>query len=178
MPVLDTMYSIREFIYFCSKQDFTPLCQYELMKMMFHIRYIVEKRSRIVGITLCRDNLQYDFVSVYMPYQCDENYDLYMQCIGKLCTLLEESCTNNIVILGDFNVTLNSVFESELLEMCSTFDLVISDYGTFGQTSGQFTHVSDAHGTTSWLDHVICSSDMQNNVVSIEILESHQAQTT
>ena len=73
--------------------------------------------------------------------------------------------------LGDFNATLNSVFESELLEMCSTFDLVISDYGTFGRTSGQFTHVSDAHGTTSWLDHVICSSDMQNNVVSIEILD-------
>ena len=110
-------------------------------------------------------------ISVYMPYQCDENYDLYMQCIGKLSTLLEESCTNNIVILDDFNATLNSVFESELLEMCSTFDLVISDYGTFGRTSGQFTHVSDAHGTTSWLDHVICSSDMQNNVVSIEILE-------
>ena len=94
-----------------------------------------------------------------------------MQCIGKLSTLIEESCTNNIVILGDFNATLNSVFESELLEMCSTFDLVISDYGTFGRTSGQFTHVSDAHGTTSWLDHVICSSDMQNNVVSIKILE-------
>ena len=65
----------------------------------------------------------------------------------------------------------NSVFEGELLEMCSTFDLVISDYGTFVRISGQFTHVSDAHGTTSWLDHVICSSDMQNNVVSIEILE-------
>ena len=27
------------------------------------------------------------------------------------------------------------------------------------------------HETTSWLDHVIYSSDMQNNVVSIDILE-------
>ena len=77
-----------------------------------------------------------------------------MQSIGKLSTLIEESCTNNNVILGDFNATLNSVFEGELF-MCSTFDLVISDYGTFGQTSGQFTHVSDAHGTTSWLNHGI-----------------------
>ena len=63
------------------------------------------------------------------------------------------------------------MFEGELLEMCSRFDLVISGYETFGRTSGQFTHVNSAHGTTSWLDHVICSSDMQNNVVSIEILE-------
>ena len=45
--------------------------------------------SRIVGITLCIDNLQYDFISVYMPYQWDKNYDLYMQCIGKLSTLIE-----------------------------------------------------------------------------------------
>ena len=73
-----------------------------------------------------------------------------MQCISKLSTLLEESCTNNIVILGDFNATLCSVFEGELLEMCSTFDLVISVFGTFGRTSVQFTYVSDAHGTTSW----------------------------
>ena len=87
-----------------------------------------------------------------MPYQCDENYDLYMQCIGKLSTLIEESCINNIVILGDLKATLNSVFEGELLEMCSTFDLhvVISAYVTFGRTSGQFTYVSDAHVTTSW----------------------------
>ena len=34
-----------------------------------------------------------------------------------------------------------------------------------------YDQVFDAHGTTSWLDHVICSSDMQNNVVSIEILD-------
>ena len=45
--------------------------------------------------------------------------------------------------------------------MCSTFDLVISDYGTFGRTLGQFTYVNDAHGTTCWLDHVICSSDIK-----------------
>ena len=44
-------------------------------------------------------------INVYMPYQCDENYDLYMKCIGKLSTLIEKSCTNNIVILGDFNAT-------------------------------------------------------------------------
>ena len=48
-----------------------------------------------------------------------------MQCIGKLFTLIEESCTNNIVKLSDFNATLNSVFEGELLEMCSTLIIII-----------------------------------------------------
>ena len=45
--------------------------------------------SSIVVNTLCIDNLQYDFISVYMPYQWDENYDLYMQCISTLSTLIE-----------------------------------------------------------------------------------------
>ena len=33
-----------------------------------------------------------------------------------------------------------------------------------------YTHVSDAHGTTSWLDHVLCSQDMQTKLHSIAIL--------
>ena len=41
----------------------------------------------------------------------------------------------------------------------------------YGRTSGKFTHVSDAHGTTSWLDHVICSQDMQARLRSIAILD-------
>ena len=114
-----------------------------------HAEFHIFNDSRIVGITLCIDNLQYDFISVDRFYQCDANYDLYLQCIGKLSTLIKYSYTNNIVILSDFNATLNSVFKGELLEICSTFDLVISDYGAFGRTSGQFINVSDAHGTTS-----------------------------
>ena len=97
----------------------------EYLNWNHHISHISSKVSRIndsciVSITLCIDSLQYNyFVSVYMSYQCDTNYDLCMQCIGKLSTLVEESCTNNIVILGDFNATLKSVFEGELvLDMC------------------------------------------------------------
>ena len=48
---------------------------------------------------------------------------------------------------------------------CDTLNLTISDYLIFGRFSGQFTHVSDAHNTTSWLDHVICSQDVQKNSV-------------
>ena len=36
---------------------------------------------------------------------------------------------------------------------------------------GMLAHVSDAHGTTSWLDHVICSQDMQARLRSIAILD-------
>ena len=49
--------------------------------------------------------------------------------------------------------------------------LVISDCNYYGHNSGMFTHVSDAHDTTSWLDHVLCSQDMQTKLHSIAILD-------
>ena len=44
------------------------------------------------------------------------------------------------------------------------------DYCASGRTSScQFTHIRDANGTTSWLDHVICSSNMKNKVLQSQI---------
>ena len=40
-----------------------------------------------------------------------------------------------------------------------------------------FTHVRDAHETTSWLDHVLCSQDMQTKLHSIAILDMLPALT-
>ena len=55
--------------------------------------------------------------------------------------------------------------------MCDSLDLLISDYKIFRHFSGQFAHVSDAHKTTSWLGHIICSHDVQRKLVSIDILD-------
>ena len=44
-----------------------------------------------------------------------------------------------------------------MLESCTKHELIISDYERFGCISGQFTFVSDAHRTTSWLDHILCT---------------------
>ena len=40
-----------------------------------------------------------------------------------------------------------------------------------GRTSGTFTYVSDAHNSTSWLDHFICSHGVQSLVTNIHILD-------
>ena len=50
-------------------------------------------------------------------------------------------------------------------------DLVVSDCDFYGRTSGMFTHVSNAHGSTSLLDHVICSRNMQAKLQSVSILD-------
>ena len=54
-----------------------------------------------------------------------------------------------IILLGDFNADVDTLFETELMEMCDSLNLLISDYSIFGRSSGQYTRVSDAHNTTS-----------------------------
>ena len=54
------------------------------MKMMFHIRYIGRKE-----------------VNVYMPYQHNDNYGTFMECIGKLSATIVDSEMCNFIILGD-----------------------------------------------------------------------------
>ena len=47
----------------------------------------------------------------------------------------------------------------------------ISDYKFYGRDSGQFTYVSNAHSTTSWLDHIICSHGIHSKVTYMNILD-------
>ena len=54
--------------------------------------------------------------------------------------------------------------------MCNDQCLIISDYEVFGRLSKQFTYVRDAHGTTSWLEHFICSYDLHVNIFDMQIL--------
>ena len=65
-----------------------------------------------------------------MSYQCDDNCGLFVEYIGKISSLIEESATSNFIVLGDFNVAVDTVFECELLEMCKTYHLVIYKVAT------------------------------------------------
>ena len=108
-----------------------------------------------------------------MPFQHDDNYATFMECIGKISASNEDSDISNFIILGDFNSAIDTAFESELLEFCTSYDLSISDYEFYGRDSGQFTYVSDAHSTTSWLDHIICSHGINSKFTSMNILDKN-----
>ena len=111
------------------------------------------------------------FLNIYLPYQCDDNYDVFVEYIGNLSALIDEGSTSNLILLGDFNAAVNTTFESERVDLCISYTLIISDYITYGQDSGQFTYVSDAHHRTSWLDHIVCSHDIYYKLTFIKILD-------
>ena len=108
-------------------------------------------------------------LNVYLPYQCDDNYNVFVEYIGKLSALIDEVSTSNLILLDDFNAAVNTTFESELVDLCTSYKLIISDYITYGRDSGQFTYVSNAHYSTSWLDHIVCSHDIYSKLTLIKI---------
>ena len=74
---------------------------------------------------------------------------------GYIISVVEESDTPSLILVGDFNSKVGSFFENELLNFVNTCNLYIyiSDHEWFGSTDDTFTYISDAHFTTSWLDH-------------------------
>ena len=137
--------------------------------------------TRIMGIQIKNNNDCLYFINVYLPYQCLDNYDIYVEYLGKLSAIIEDYDSSKVAIIGDFNAAVDTTFESELLELCTHHELIMSDYEYFGRRSSQFTFVSDAHSTTSWLDHIICSFNLfciLSNICILNRLPTHVAPIT
>ena len=125
-----------------------PVCEFEFYD-----------DTRMIGLEVKHLNERLYFINVYLPYQCPDNYDVYADYLGKISAIVEDCHSTKIAIIGDFNAAVGTTFEDELLELCTHHKLIIAYYEKYGRTSNQFTYVSDAHSTTLWLDHIICSFD-------------------
>ena len=68
--------------------------------------------SRLLGVQLTCNDLFLLFISVYMPYQCDDNYELFMEYVSKLSALIEESPTSYVAILDYFNAGIDTQFDA------------------------------------------------------------------
>ena len=78
---------------------------------------------------------------------------------------------------GDMNADItdnSSYFHKHMLRCCKDNNLVLSSQEFLPADS--FTYYSEAHSTTSWLDHVICTADAHASIGSMKIL--YDATTT
>ena len=80
--------------------------------------------------------------------------------LKRIVYLSSQQC--NIIILGDFSSAVHTPFETELQKFCSPYELIIFYYDGYGRDLGQFTFVSDAYGCASWLDHIVCSYNVNS----------------
>ena len=143
-----------------------------LRKNLSHVCSIVDLedcRLLALKITTVKANLY--MVNVYLPYFSHENYDSYMYYLGKLNAIVSDLPSTKIAFLGDFNAHINGIFYKELVNFCQNMNLVISDCKLLGENSKTFTFFSDAHNSTSWLDHVLSSHSMHSCIDSIAVLD-------
>ena len=117
--------------------------------------------ARLIGCMIRINDIDSLYVNVYLPYQCDDNLDNYMYYLGKLSAIINESPTSNITVVGDFKAKIGSPSEDELQSVVCSSNIHISDFEYVGYSSDKYTYVSDAHKSTSWLDHYICSTSMK-----------------
>ena len=83
--------------------------------------------------------------------------------------LCEELQCPNICFVGDFNAGATNTFGGLLEDFCMENDFVISDYALLPQDT--FTHISDAHHTTSsWIDHFVSSFSVHQAMFNIDVL--------
>ena len=126
--------------------------------------------SRITGIQFDFDSNPVIFLSVYLPYECSDNFDEYMHYISRIGDIIESSSSPYIYVSGDYNANLSctSVFGSELLSLCDQNNMVISDHILLN--SDTYTFVSGVYGSTSWLDHCVTTYAGHHNVSDVKVL--------
>ena len=73
----------------------------------------------MMGLEVTHSKEKLCFINVYLPYQCLDNYDLYVEYLGKLSAIVEDSHSTKIAIISDFNAAVGTTFEDELLELCT-----------------------------------------------------------
>ena len=77
-----------------------------------------------------------------------------------------------MIVMGDFNADFKKRFGKELLNFCNEQSLYPSDLLIHGIDSDWYTYVSEAHGTTSWIDHIVCTGSAQPHVTNCSALDN------
>ena len=75
-------------------------CAYSLIRKSFRpiANCHTYEDSRLLGITIKSDTESLHFLNTYLPYQCDDKYDLYVEYLGKIVPTVDESSTSHIVV--------------------------------------------------------------------------------
>jgi len=133
------------------------------------IKFIDSVESRIIGAQFDTSIGPLLLLNVYMPsnYNDDGSLEMYIDCLSKLQALLVDSTAAHTLIVGDFNCSNKSRFFPYFAEFALDNKLVMSD---INRLTDVFTYVSDDGRNMSWVDHILCSSLVDNLLLDLNII--------
>ena len=123
----------------------------------------------IIGIVLKIRDFSILLLNVYMPcdLQTNDALENYRQALSLLSVVIQEQNTNHVILKGDFNADPSKGRFWELLNDFTRplFLRILNDR----LPSDTFTYLCPSRNTTSWLDHVICTTKIAEMVVNISV---------
>lgn len=128
---------------------------------------VFTNESRITGVKITEDNRELYLLTVYMPTCHADNLIDFTNCLSSLHSIITDNENSEALIMGDFNASPSSIFGTELAAFCTNNHYTCIDQQTLPLDS--YTYVSDAHNTTSWLDHCVASESMKNKITELQI---------
>lgn len=132
---------------------------------------IVECQSdRIVGIRVQLAGSDFLIFSVYMPTDDVDNLSEFTTCMAMMNAIRDDIDIPAMYILGDFNAHPSACFGQELFSFCEEQDWVCADVEKLGVDSDTYTFVSEAHGSTRWLDHCVTTKAAWATVASVDVM--------
>ena len=128
--------------------------------------------DRVTAIIVSSCDLCFIMACVYMPTDygdSDSLYD-YVETCSYIESMLVDSDINQFCFIGDMNCSHGSRFFPILNQ------LAISNYLSFADIrllSNVVTYVNDDGMHESWIDHVLCSQNIDNNITSMSVLNDY-----
>ena len=134
-----------------------------------YVRVINYDSERLLGLRLEVNNMKFLFINVYLPWESRLNFDEYVQLLGEIQSIIQDSNDDHFCILGDFNAHPTRHFYVELTQFCQTNSLIISDTALLPPTTYTYTQYRLDTINTSWLDHCITSPVLHHAIENCEI---------
>ena len=113
-------------------------------------------------------------LNIYMPYQCIQNKEQYIDNLWNIYSFIDSINTTNFMIIGDWNANLgqsgNSLFGSTMVDFCEENNLVITTKELLPNNS--YSHITNRTDNIykTWIDHVVSSQDTHTAIDHIDML--------
>ena len=124
--------------------------------------------DRVLGLMFRDEQKSILFLNIYMPTQSNDNFDPYVSLLGRIMAIVHEQDADAVCVVGDFNAKPHTPFFRELERSCSDNGLAVCDVRHLPVSS--YTHLNEAHNTTSWLDHVVASENIAHSLNNFKII--------
>ena len=129
--------------------------------------------KRFCALLLSIENLSILCICVYFPtnYHDTQSSDAFLSMLCEIEGFIDTVVFDHVVIAGDFNVDSRASSPRATLfcDFLQDRDLVCVDQ--LPLSSVTHTYTSEASGTTSWIDHVVCDADLALLVLSVSPLQ-------